>query len=110
MPMCCIVFIVKHAERLSELNRMDLFRRLPLKHMYELPETRVVERARCRSIKERKMWRTLQDTAVGMLLLVLLFTIAYGNTDRQSFHINKSITDTFVKARHSGDVAFTEVL
>ncbi|KAK2174017.1 hypothetical protein NP493_835g01027 [Ridgeia piscesae] len=90
-------------------KRGTLLQQMPLAHMYHLPAEDVVEQARRRLQKEREMWRTLQDVAVGVLLLGLLFTIAYGSTDRRSFYINKSITDTFVKARHSGRIALTEV-
>ncbi|KAI0226360.1 hypothetical protein LSAT2_023049 [Lamellibrachia satsuma] len=105
-----IVFAVKDPETLSKVKRIDTFQKLPLKRMYSLPDPAVVERASRRLGKERKMWRTLLETAVCMLLLALLFTVAYGSTDRRSFYINKSILDTFVKARHTGNVAITEVL
>ena len=105
------MFAVKDKDTQSFVYRKrgTLLQQMPLAHMYHLPAEDVVEQARRRLQKEREMWRTLQDVAVGVLLLGLLFTIAYGSTDRRSFYINKSITDTFVKARHSGRIALTEV-
>lgn len=91
------------------MDQLNHFQRLPPKHMYQLPYTIVVERARKRLAKEQKFWRTLQDTALVVLLLALVFIIAFESTDRRSFYINKTIQDTFVAARHSGDIALTEV-
>ena len=107
---CANVFAVKDPQTVSKVRKRGEFHHPPPKHMYRLPDPWVVQHATHRMQREGKMWRTLHATAIGVLLLALLVAIAYGNTDRCSFFINKSIIDTFVKARHSGDSPLMKVL
>ncbi|KAI0233653.1 hypothetical protein LSAT2_016128 [Lamellibrachia satsuma] len=103
------VELAKDKECVSAMERKNHFRRLPPKHMYRLPDPAVLGRATRRLVKEQKLWRTLHDAAIGVFLLALVFTIAYGSTNHWSFYINKSIQESFVKARYSEDVGLTEV-
>ena len=97
----------KDRDYVYALDRKNHFRRLPSKHMYQLPDLVVTERASRRLAKERKLWRTLHGAATGASLLALVFT--YGGTNRWSFDTNKSIQETFVNARHLEDIGLTEV-
>ncbi|KAI0233658.1 hypothetical protein LSAT2_016133 [Lamellibrachia satsuma] len=103
------VKLANDKEYVSAMERVHNFRRLPSKHMYQLPEPIVIERASRSLVKVEKMWHTLHDTVIAVSLLALVFIIAYGSTNRWSFYINKSIQDTFVKGRYSKDIGLTEV-
>ena len=105
---CCL--IVNETDYIANVRKQQRFERQPPNYMYRLPEPAHLKLARSRLEKEGKMWRTIEDSAVGMALLALVVAIAYGSTSCLTYCVNKSIRDTFVTARYSGELEFTEVL
>ena len=109
IPFRFVCHLANDTNYIAAMEQQNHFRRHPPSNTYKLPGVAVVERASRRLIKERQLWRTLHETAIGLLLLVLVLIIAHGSVDRRSFYVNKSIRDIFIKTRHSGAPAFTEV-
>ncbi|XP_069757368.1 polycystin-1-like protein 2 isoform X2 [Narcine bancroftii] len=63
--------------------------------IYHPPPVQFVEHIKERKRKEKKMYARIQEILVHLVFLSLLLTVAYGEQNHNSFHLNSIINQTF---------------
>ena len=86
---------------------MDEIRKLAL--MPKQPDQVKLEEMRRFKLKQKLMYKIIKEILSYLVFVLILLTVAYGNRDYKSHHVNNALTSYFMGGTYAGTMALEDV-
>ena len=95
-----------HNEKTEEEEMEDL-RKLAM--MPKQPDQVKLEEMRRFKLKQKLMYKIIKEILSYVVFVLIILTVAYGNRDYKSHHVNNALTSYFMGGTYAGRMALDDV-
>ena len=96
-----------HNKEKTEEEEMEDIKRQAL--MPKQPDQVKLEEMRRFKLKQKLMYKIIREIMSYMVFVLILLTVAYGNRDYRSHHVNNALTSYFMGGTYAGKMAIGDV-
>ena len=73
------------------------------------PDPVKLEEMRRFKLKQKLMYKIIKEILSYLIFVLILLTVAYGNRDYKSHHVNNALTSYFMGGTYAGKMALEDV-
>ena len=95
-----------HNEKTEE-EEMEDIRKLAM--MPKQPDQVKLEEMRRFKLKQKLMYKIIKEILSYIVFVLIILTVAYGNRDYKSHHVNNALTSYFMGGTYAGRMALDDV-
>ena len=95
-----------HNEKTEE-EEMEDIRKLAM--MPKQPDQVKLEEMRRFKLKQKLMYKIIKEILSYVVFVLIILTVAYGNRDYKSHHVNNALTSYFMGGTYAGRMALDDV-
>ena len=99
-------FVHKEKDK-NDKEEIDDIKKLAL--MPKQPDQVKLEEMRRFKLKQKLMYRIIKEILSYIIFVMILLTVAYGNRDYRSHHVNNALTSYFMGGTYSGKMTIDDV-
>ena len=94
-------------EKKTEEEELEDIKKLAM--MPKPPDQVKLEEMRRFKLKQKLMYKIIKEILSYLIFVLILLTVAYGNRDYKSHHVNNALTSYFMKGTYAGKMALGDV-
>lgn len=96
-----------HKKEMTEEEEMAQIKKMAL--MPKPPDQVKLEEMRRYKLKQKLMYKIIREILSYLIFVLILLTVAYGNRDYKSHHVNNALSSYFMGGTYAGKMALGDV-
>jgi hypothetical protein len=96
-----------HNKEKTEEEELEDIKKIAM--MPKQPDQVKLEEMRRFKLKQKLMYKIIKEILSYMVFVLILLTVAYGNRDYKSHHVNNALTSYFMGGTYAGKMALGDV-